>query len=162
MTLQLGHSEFPYIWGKFDFLFYQCGGQKTESVIFVMRFEMKRIVMKKILRPPKNFAFLWFWAFCESKLTDIFASSIPRHQWLQGVSQSTFSFGTTPRLSFHISSKLANSLGRPPPPPNRFCLVRSMSWLQLCQLTLFPNPIRGENICFILDFLPVGGGSSLL
>ncbi len=24
MTLQLLHSEFPYIWGKFDFLFYQC------------------------------------------------------------------------------------------------------------------------------------------
>ncbi len=24
MTLQLFHSEFPYIWGKFDFLFYQC------------------------------------------------------------------------------------------------------------------------------------------
>ncbi len=25
MTLQLLHSEFPYIWGKYDFLFYQCG-----------------------------------------------------------------------------------------------------------------------------------------
>ncbi len=24
MTLQLFHSEFPYIWGKFYFLFYQC------------------------------------------------------------------------------------------------------------------------------------------
>ncbi len=24
MTLQLLHSELPYIWGKFDFLFYQC------------------------------------------------------------------------------------------------------------------------------------------
>ncbi len=24
MTLQLPHSEFPYIWGKFVFLFYQC------------------------------------------------------------------------------------------------------------------------------------------
>ncbi len=24
MTLQLLHSEFPYIWGKFSFLFYQC------------------------------------------------------------------------------------------------------------------------------------------
>ncbi len=24
MTLQLLHSEFPYIWGKFDLLFYQC------------------------------------------------------------------------------------------------------------------------------------------
>jgi hypothetical protein len=24
MTLQLLHSEFPYIWGKLDFLFYQC------------------------------------------------------------------------------------------------------------------------------------------
>ncbi len=26
MTLQLLHSEFPYIWGKFYFIFYQCGG----------------------------------------------------------------------------------------------------------------------------------------
>ncbi len=25
MTLQLFHSEFPYIWGNFFFLFYQCG-----------------------------------------------------------------------------------------------------------------------------------------
>ncbi len=24
MSLQLLHSEFPYIWGKFSFLFYQC------------------------------------------------------------------------------------------------------------------------------------------
>jgi hypothetical protein len=24
MTLQLLHAEFPYILGKFDFLFYQC------------------------------------------------------------------------------------------------------------------------------------------
>ncbi len=24
MTLQLLHFEFPYIWGKFDFLFYHC------------------------------------------------------------------------------------------------------------------------------------------
>ncbi len=24
MTLQLLHSEFPYVSGKFDFLFYQC------------------------------------------------------------------------------------------------------------------------------------------
>ncbi len=24
ITLHLLHSEFPYIWGKFDFLFYQC------------------------------------------------------------------------------------------------------------------------------------------
>ncbi len=24
MTLQLLHSEFPYIWWKFDFIFYQC------------------------------------------------------------------------------------------------------------------------------------------
>ncbi len=25
MSKQLRHSEFPYIWGKLDFLFYQCG-----------------------------------------------------------------------------------------------------------------------------------------
>jgi hypothetical protein len=28
MTLQMLHSEFPYIWGKFDFLFYQCAWQR--------------------------------------------------------------------------------------------------------------------------------------
>ena len=28
MTLQLLHSEFPYIWEKFDFLFYQCTREK--------------------------------------------------------------------------------------------------------------------------------------
>ncbi len=27
MTLQLLHSEFPYIWGKFYFLFYPCNVQ---------------------------------------------------------------------------------------------------------------------------------------
>jgi hypothetical protein len=27
MTLQLLHSKFSYIWGEFDFLFYQCGLQ---------------------------------------------------------------------------------------------------------------------------------------
>ncbi len=29
MTLQLLNSEFPCIWGKFYFLFYQCGGRGT-------------------------------------------------------------------------------------------------------------------------------------
>ncbi len=29
MTLQLLHYEFPYIWGKFDFLFYQCASDIT-------------------------------------------------------------------------------------------------------------------------------------
>ena len=34
MTLQLPYSEFPYIWGKYDFLFYQCGllsGEKSPA-----------------------------------------------------------------------------------------------------------------------------------
>ncbi len=31
MTLQQLHSEFPYIWGKFDFLFYQCRLSAPES-----------------------------------------------------------------------------------------------------------------------------------
>ncbi len=30
MTLQLLHSEFPYIWGKFDFLFGQCSVQTAK------------------------------------------------------------------------------------------------------------------------------------
>ncbi len=29
MTLQLLHSEVPYIWGKFDFLFYPCTGHSN-------------------------------------------------------------------------------------------------------------------------------------
>jgi hypothetical protein len=29
--LQLLHSEFPYLWGKFDFLFYQCDALSTFS-----------------------------------------------------------------------------------------------------------------------------------
>ncbi len=38
MTLQLLHSKFPYIWGKFYFLFYQCrigfkcSAQRSEAV----------------------------------------------------------------------------------------------------------------------------------
>ncbi len=33
MTLQLLHSEMPYIWGKFDFLFYQCGWPQNWEII---------------------------------------------------------------------------------------------------------------------------------
>jgi hypothetical protein len=33
MTLQLLHSEFPYLLGKFDFLFYQC--RKPANVVVV-------------------------------------------------------------------------------------------------------------------------------
>ncbi len=29
MTLQLLHSEFPYIWGKFDILFYHCSNHRV-------------------------------------------------------------------------------------------------------------------------------------
>ncbi len=36
MTLQLLHSEFPYIWGKFDFLFYQCGQLYCISAFFYL------------------------------------------------------------------------------------------------------------------------------
>jgi hypothetical protein len=32
MTLKLLLPEFPYLWGKFDFLFHQCGGP-VESYI---------------------------------------------------------------------------------------------------------------------------------
>ncbi len=28
------HSEFPYIWGKFYFLFYKCIGERPELCIF--------------------------------------------------------------------------------------------------------------------------------
>ncbi len=32
MTFQWLHSEFPYIWGKFDFLFYQCRNERKMSI----------------------------------------------------------------------------------------------------------------------------------
>ncbi len=42
MTLQLLHSEFPYIWGKFDFLLYQCTtilrDCKTTNYSYVQKF----------------------------------------------------------------------------------------------------------------------------
>ncbi len=41
MTLQLLHSEFPYIWGKFYFLFYQC------TVHSVQYFSLLYIFIKK-------------------------------------------------------------------------------------------------------------------
>jgi hypothetical protein len=36
MTLQLLHSEFPYIWGKFDFLFYQCNILWSSKKIYLV------------------------------------------------------------------------------------------------------------------------------
>ncbi len=35
-ALQLLHSEFPYIWGKFDFLFYQCMQLVTQLSLHLM------------------------------------------------------------------------------------------------------------------------------
>jgi hypothetical protein len=35
MTLQLLHSEFPYIWRKFDILFYQCVVQCFAEVLIL-------------------------------------------------------------------------------------------------------------------------------
>ncbi len=34
MTLQLLPSEFPYIWGKFYFLFYQCAGKNLRAWLY--------------------------------------------------------------------------------------------------------------------------------
>ncbi len=36
MTLQLLHSEFPYIWGKFDFLFYQFSCHNPKSFYCIL------------------------------------------------------------------------------------------------------------------------------
>jgi hypothetical protein len=48
ISLQLLHSEFPYIWGEFIFLFYQCGewggrgvNFKEEKINFYDRREQK-------------------------------------------------------------------------------------------------------------------------
>ncbi len=37
LTLQLLHSEFPYIWRKSDFLIYQCKATKTHEFISILR-----------------------------------------------------------------------------------------------------------------------------
>jgi hypothetical protein len=55
MTLQLLHSEFPYKWGKFDFLFYQCGvvdtrGQFTVSLVSLQSMQISgKIVIRHLL-----------------------------------------------------------------------------------------------------------------
>ncbi len=36
--LQLLHSELPYIWGKFDFLFYQCMSFRSQRAHRMLRF----------------------------------------------------------------------------------------------------------------------------
>ncbi len=47
MTLQLLHSEFPYIGGKFDFLFYQCTCFVV-SLLYISRFYKNCL---KLLQP---------------------------------------------------------------------------------------------------------------
>jgi hypothetical protein len=43
MTLQLIHSEFPYILGKFDFLFYQCIKKISLFFLFFLKLFYRRI-----------------------------------------------------------------------------------------------------------------------
>jgi hypothetical protein len=38
MTLQLLHSEFPYIGGKFDFPFYQCNKKGWSTLLILILF----------------------------------------------------------------------------------------------------------------------------
>ncbi len=44
MTLQLPHYEFPYIWGKFDFLFYQCISDLVSSIIVASTTSLEKSV----------------------------------------------------------------------------------------------------------------------
>ena len=51
MTLQLLHSEFPYIRGKFDYLFYQCNylfqiRMRTHEHYVLVNSKYKRHVIK--------------------------------------------------------------------------------------------------------------------
>jgi hypothetical protein len=58
MTLQLLHHEFPNIWGKFDFLFYQC--VIASPIIIFLHFpgaKSYRVVMLLVVAPapaPEN------------------------------------------------------------------------------------------------------------
>jgi hypothetical protein len=55
MTLQLLHSEFPYIWGKFSFLFYQCWVRQCMSALasVVDRAPRELSEVRLKLRPKK-------------------------------------------------------------------------------------------------------------
>ncbi len=62
MTLQLLHSKFPYIWGKFSFLFYQCTLQLSWQIyilkITVLYYILKNMRSNKIINksnPNCNF-----------------------------------------------------------------------------------------------------------
>ncbi len=48
MTLLLLHSEFPYLWGKFDFLFYQC----THSTLHIYYMWALAAPCARALRAP--------------------------------------------------------------------------------------------------------------
>ncbi len=62
MTLQLLHSEFPYIWGKFDFLFYQCTMSDAlwlNSEHFYDWREPNLAAMESFLHLDWKLAFIW-------------------------------------------------------------------------------------------------------
>ena len=46
MTLQLLHSEFPYIWVKFYFLFYQCGYPTIQFMYFLTFLDHSKVNRK--------------------------------------------------------------------------------------------------------------------
>ncbi len=72
MTLQLLHPEFPYIWGKFDFLFYQCAMK-----LFPLWLSMRLDVHIKTVN-FQNLNAGWAYAKIHSPQTQCAMKSFPR------------------------------------------------------------------------------------
>jgi hypothetical protein len=51
-TLKLLHSEFPYMWGKFYFIFYQCSFADWSSVVVLRAGKDSRLYECPIYRKP--------------------------------------------------------------------------------------------------------------
>jgi hypothetical protein len=123
MTLQLLHSEFPYIWGKFDFLFYQCTLQmkgRWESNINAW-FRFMYIPRNETARPHyfQNiiimfclpiFTFMYLWAIyifpgpvcllgC-SKIGRLSCDTVPLRSWASvwGVGKHNTTLSPLPQL----------------------------------------------------------------
>ncbi len=61
MTLQLLHSGFPYMWGKFYFIFYQCGGV-MKSIPQEQNYISNKVVQSSL--PLKNAFYLLILLLC--------------------------------------------------------------------------------------------------
>ena len=78
MTLQLLHSEFPYIWGKFYFIFYQCTGNLLPTV-FLRFFWLRRYIptVHYVLPVLDRYLLLYFLEFGIWNLDHLVTCGIP-------------------------------------------------------------------------------------